>query len=289
MKKFLPILPNTSNFQLCYLFEKYFKNKIASINNIICASTQSILIPTIYITHHIDSSTFHLSTFTIPSLYEVNDLLMKSHCTSPTDPLPLSLYHKLSPLFSPIFLDIIANSINSGQVSPCLKTAIISPILKKQNLEPNPFTNYRPFSHLPLVSKILERIVSKQLIAHVNKNNLFDPFQSAFCKGHSTETALLRITDTILSTLNSNTCCQLILLDLSSAFDTLDHNILISRLTLMGISGLALKWFTLYLTNRSIFMIDKYYSPLSPLNYDIPQGSVLGHSSFLFISALLLI
>ena len=124
-----------------------------------------ILNPTIYITHHIDS----LSTFTIPSLYEVNDLLMKSHCTSPTDPLPLSLYHTLSPLFSLIFLDIIANSLNSGQVSPCLKTAIISPILKKQHLDPNSFSNYHPISHLPLLSKILERIVSKQLIAHVSK------------------------------------------------------------------------------------------------------------------------
>ena len=211
---------------------------------------------------------------------------MKSHCTSPTDPLRgiplnLSLYHKLSALFSPIFLDIIANSLNSGQVSPCLKTAIISPILKKQNLDPNSFSNYRPISHLPLLSTILERIVSKQLIAHVNKNNLFDPFQSAFRKGHSTETSFLRITDTILSTLNSNTYCQLILLDLSSAFDTLDHNILISRLTLMGISGLALKWFTSYLINRNIsIMIDKSYLPLSPLNYGIPQGSVLGPSLF---------
>ena len=198
-EKILPILPNTSNVQLS-LFEKFFENKSSIINNIICASTPSILNHTPSITHHIDS----LSTLTIPSLYEVNDLLMKSHCTSPTDPLPLSLYHTLSPLFSLIFLDIIANSLNSGQVSPCLKTAIITPILKKQNLDPNLFSNYRPISHLSLLSKILERIVSKQLIAHVNKNNLFFPFQSAFRKGHSTEKALLRIIDTILSTLNSN-------------------------------------------------------------------------------------
>ena len=116
---------------------------------------------------------------------------------------------------------------------------------------------YYPISHLPSLSNLLERIVSKQLISHVNKNNLFDPFQSAFLNGHSIETALLHITDIILSTLNSNTCCQLILLDLSSAFDTLDHNILISRLTLMGISSLALKWFTSYLTYRNIsIMID---------------------------------
>ena len=134
-----------SNFQLCSLFEKFFENKIASFNNIICASTPSIINPKTYITHHIDS----LITFTISSLYEVNDLLMKSHCTSPTDPLPLSLYHTLSPLFSLIFLDIIANSLNSGQVSSCLNTAIISPIIKKkQNLDPNSFSNYSPISHL---------------------------------------------------------------------------------------------------------------------------------------------
>ena len=157
----------------------------------------------------------------------------------------------------------------------------MSPILKKQNLDLNSFSNYHPISHLPLLSKIFERIVSKQLFAHVNKNNIVDPFQSAFRKGHSIETALLRITDTILSTLNSNTCCQIILFDLSSAFYTLDHNILISRLTLMGISGLALKWFTLHLKNRNIsIMIDKSYSLLSPLNNGISQGSVLGPSLF---------
>ena len=101
-EKILPILPNTSNFQLCSLFEKFFENKIASINNIICASIPSILNPTISIIHNI----YSLSTFTIPSLYEVNDLLMKSHCTSPTDPLRISLYQQLPPSFSPIYLDI---------------------------------------------------------------------------------------------------------------------------------------------------------------------------------------
>ena len=72
--------------------------------------------------------------------------------------------------------------------------------------------------------------------------------------------------------------CQLILLNLSSDFDNLDHNILISRLTYMGISGLALKWFTSYLTNRNISIIIK--SPISPLNHCIPQGSVMGPSLF---------
>ena len=103
-EKILPILSNTSYCQLCSLFQKFFENKIASINNIICGSTPYILNPTITIIHPIDS----LSIFTIP-YYTVNDLLMKYHCASPIDPLPISLYHTLSPLFYPIFLDIIAN------------------------------------------------------------------------------------------------------------------------------------------------------------------------------------
>ena len=77
---------------------------MTSINNIIYATAPSILNPTISITHPIDS----LSIFSIPSLYEVTDLLIKSHCTSLTDLLPISLYHTLSPLFSPIYLNIIS-------------------------------------------------------------------------------------------------------------------------------------------------------------------------------------
>ena len=98
----LPHLPNMSNIQLCTLFEKIFKNKNVRINDIICASTTVytyILNTTIYIYNPIDS----LSIFTIPSLYEVNEILMKSHNTFPIDPLPISLYHKLSILFFTIF------------------------------------------------------------------------------------------------------------------------------------------------------------------------------------------
>ena len=81
---------------------------------------------------------------------------------------------------------------------------------------------------------------SKKRIAHINKHNILDPLQRYFHKSHSTETVLLRITDTILASLNNNTCCQLILLRISSTSDTIGHKILISRLSLMGIFGIAL-------------------------------------------------
>ena len=128
---------------------------------------------------------------------------------------------KLIPyIFFPIFLNIITNSLNSGQVSP---------FLKKQNLDPNSISKYHPISDLSLLSKILERIVSKQCIAHINNNTIFDTFQRAFRKGHSTVTSPLRVTavhshDTMLSTFNSNTC-----------FRKMEHTILISRLTMMDI------------------------------------------------------
>ena len=98
----LPILPNTAHFQLCSLYEIFFENKIANINNIKCVSTPSILNLTIYITHPIDS----LSIFTIPSLYEVNDLLMKFTVPPPLIP-NLSHYIINFHHYFLLFLDII--------------------------------------------------------------------------------------------------------------------------------------------------------------------------------------
>ena len=123
-----------------------------------------------------------------------------------------------------------------------LKYVIIKPILKKTSLDPDVLTNYRPISQLPIISKIMERIcckppvVSRQLIYYLEANNLLEPFQSFYRKLYSTETTLHHITDTLNTSLYSYNCAQLLLLDLSSAFDTLTHNILIKRITDLGIA-----------------------------------------------------
>ena len=111
-----------------------------------------------------------------------------------------------------------------------LKTAIVKPLLKKPSLDKNLLKNYRPISNLPFLSKILEKVVLHKLLSHLQENNLSNPFQSAYQAGCSTETVLLRIVNDILSALDNDNISVLLLLDLSAAFDTLDHQILLSRL-----------------------------------------------------------
>ena len=131
------------------------------------------------------------------------------------------------------------------------------------------------------MSTILERVVSHQLISYLTANNLHIPQQSGFRRGHSTEKALLNVIDVITSTLNTKNCCQLVMLDISSVFDTLDHKILLSRLHLLGVRDLALSWFTSYLSDRSNSVkIYNYFSFLFSYEIWCSQGSVLGPSLF---------
>ena len=123
-------------------------------------------------------------------------------------------------------------------------------------------TNYRPISQLPITSKIIERIVSRQLIYYLEDNNVLNPFQSAFRKSYSTETALNHITDTLYNSHDFSHCAQLLLLDLSIAFDTLNHNILIERIKELGIEGSPLRWLISFFTDRtSSVKINDFISP----------------------------
>ena len=133
-------------------------------------------------------------------------------------------------------------------------------------------------SNLSFLSKILEKVVLRQLLNHLLTNNLFNSHQSAYRAGHSTETALLKIVNDLLSALDEDKVSLMSLLDLSAAFDTIDHSILLSRLSYsFGISDTVLAWFTSYLTDRiqTISVNGSKYLP-APLHYGVPQGSVLG-------------
>lgn len=117
-----------------------------------------------------------------------------------------------------------------------------------------------------------------QLTSYLILNNILDPFQSAFKAKHSTESALLRVTNYILVSVDSGNCAVLVLLDLSAAFDTVDHCILLKRLNHeVGICENALQWFESYLSNRSLSVeIGEFSSSSVPITCGVPQGSILG-------------
>ncbi len=138
-------------------------------------------------------------------------------------------------------------------------------------------SNYRPISNLPFIGKIIEKIVFNQLNKYLTSNGYLDNFQSGFRVHHSTETALIKIINDIRFNSDSGKISVLVLLDLSAAFDTVDHNILLERLeNWVGLSGLALKWFRSYLEGRGYYVsIGEHKSKWTSMTCGVPQGSIL--------------
>ena len=143
--------------------------------------------------------------------------------------------------------------------------------------------NYRPVSNIPFLSKVIERVVAQQLNSHLTRNGLHDDLQSAYKTGTSTETAILRIKTDIETVLDDGDAVLLVLLDLSAAFDTIDHNLLIERLRVeAGLTETTLRWVQSYLSDRiQAVKINNSVSSDVPLSTGVPQGSVLGPLLFL--------
>ncbi|MCP4990727.1 MAG: reverse transcriptase family protein, partial [Colwellia sp.] len=189
---------------------------------------------------------------------------------------------QIAPIIHPAIRIITNQSLITGIFPKKLKIAIVIPIYKGKNADPNNFGNYRPISLLPTLSKIIEKVVHKQLYEYMDTNNLFNNSQYGFRKNHATEYAAMEFVDKVAETLNNKCTPFAIFIDLSKAFDTLDHQILLQKLNYYGIQGAQLSWFESYLSGRNQSV--KYREAVSTsqlLTTGVPQGSVLGPLLFL--------
>ena len=175
------------------------------------------------------------------------------------------------------------HSLTTATVRSDFKTHIVKPLLKKPFLGANALSNYHPISNLPFLSKILDKIVLRQFLAHRDTHILLCVHQPAYREGHGTETDLISIVNHILCALDENKTSVLLLLDLSAAFDTVDHEILLSGLdSFFGIRSTALSWFRSYLSKRKQFkMVQDNQSSTAPLDFGVPHVSVLGPVLFI--------
>jgi len=189
---------------------------------------------------------------------------------------------RISDIIAPFGAELFNHSLESGHFPVGFKEASITPVMKKSGLDPTDASSYRPISNLSVLSKLLERIVVRQLMTYLTDADLLPPLQSGFrtvvMADHSTESAILCVLSDILLAVVHGDFAALVLLDLSAAFDTVDHDILLQHLeSSFGIADTARDWFQSYLSGRRQFVRCRgIRSSAVPLICDVPQGSVLG-------------
>ena len=257
-------------------FAIFYKDKIDLIRNQIPRSSST---PSPGTRMNIDHP---LTAFEQLSLDQAMRLLRSAPSKSCSlDPIPTWIL-KQSAVAPHAVQNIINWSLSTSTMPPSQKIAIVKPLLKKPSLDNTQLKNFRPVSNLSFLSKLTEKAVAMQLKEHCALNHIDVKFQSAYKKGHSTETALTRVQDDLLRAVDSQGGAILVLLDLSAAFDTLDHPLLIQALDQrIGIRGSALDWFRSYLLDRQQRVcINGHVSQPLPLLHGVPQGSVLGPSLF---------
>jgi hypothetical protein len=270
------VLPASSSFStLASSFLKFFDDKIAKL----CLSSGPGFASTSAGLASPPIPPPSLQSFHPATLEEVRHAIISANDSSSVlDIIPTPLLKSLLPVLLQPITDLINLSLSGGLFPSTFKHALVKPLLKKHNLPPQDLSSYRPISNLNFISKIIERIIHTRLTNHLNSFKSLSSFQSAYRKFHSTETALLKIQNDLLLASNQQKVSALILLDLSAAFDTIDHRTLFTRLsTFFGITGSALKLIESYLCDRTqSVVIGDTTTPPSPLRTGVPQGSVLG-------------
>ena len=212
---------------------------------------------------------------------EINSIIgkLKSKKTEGHDGLSTWLLkHLKDELCVPLSI-LINMSLSNGEVPDLLKIAKVIPIYKSQ--DKHIFRNYRPISILPAISKVVEKVVFIRLYTFLDKHSLLSTGQYGFRPNHSTTDAMIDFIDIITESKENNEYCIGLFLDLSKAFDTIDHSILLKKLEWYGVRGRALEWFRSYLHNRKQYTTYNVSSEQLPITHGVPQGSILGPLLFI--------
>ena len=208
----------------------------------------------------------------------VND--MKNETSAGIDSVNIKVVKRVICFISEPLCIIFNQSLSSGRVPDDLKIARITPIHKKGRTDD--INNYRPVSVLNIFSKILERCIYNRLLDFLHKHDILFKNQFGFRQGHSTSTAILELIHNISQAIDAGEFTLAVFIDLSKAFDVIDHSILLSKLHYYGIRGVPLKWFQSYLDSRKqLTVIDNIKSDCKTIRCGVPQGSILGPLLFL--------
>ena len=280
-----PLPTSCSEDQLASEFMEFFQSKIVrireeldymeNVNNYILAPpprNPPILLLTEF--HPVDEQSIHKHI----------KRLNKTHCLS--DPIDISkitsAYDSAVPFVTRLVNQYFAECIFVGSE----KLALLRSRLKRAGLDNEDKKNYRPISNLTFLSKIVERVIFDQLYTFMEQVGILNKYQSAYREFHSTETALCKIHNDLVASSCSGRASLLVLLDLSAAFDTIDHELLLSDLHFIGIRGDAYLLMQSYLTGRfQRVVIGQALSELKPLQFGVPQGSILGPLLFILYTS----
>ena len=272
-------LPTSScNSELANRIATFFSNKISGIRNKL---PKISIAPTGQPKKIVCNN--KLEAFNRISESEVSELILKGNSKSCClDPIPTKIIKQILPALLPSITSIINKSLSMSHMPDSLKKAAVTPLLKKPTVNKEDLKNYRPVSNLPYIGKLIEKAAIEQMDSHISANELHEPLQSAYRKNHSTETALIKVTNDILRALDKRQCVFLVLLDLSAAFDTIDHHVFLSQLCMeYGMKGSVVSWMQSYLDDRrQCIHINNTPSDEVHLKYGFPQGSCIGPFGF---------
>ena len=203
------------------------------------------------------------------------------------DPIPTFLLREFLDELLPFIHIMCHKSVSTGTLPSSQKRAIVTPRLKKKGMDLGELSSFRPISNFSFMSKILEKIVVKQLMSYLLESNLLPKFQSGYRGHHFTETLLVRLVSEIHTAIDNGEVTVFALLNVSAAFDSVDHNILLQRLrTSFGLGGRELEWLESFFCGRSQSVhIGNLQSEWRVISTGVPQGSVLGPLLYVLFTA----